>query len=87
MIITGSGFAADAQVLFGITPALVGDGGVADGAARPCRRPTPAGVVNVSVENPGAPPDVEVAGFIYVGMSRVPARSGETRVITRNPGD
>ena len=49
--------------------------------------PHSRGVVNVSVENPGAPVDVEEAGFVYVGMPRVTPRPGETRVLTRSPGD
>jgi Glucose / Sorbosone dehydrogenase/IPT/TIG domain len=82
VIITGSGFAADAQVLFGITPALSVTV-VSPTELRVLSPPHSRGVVNVSVENPGAPADVEVAGFVYIGMDRVTPRSGDTRVITR----
>ena len=73
VIITGSGFAADAQVLFGITPALSVTV-VSPTELRVLSPPHARGVVNVSVENPGAPADVEVAGFVYIGMPRVTPR-------------
>ena len=86
VIITGSGFAADAQVVFGITPALSVTV-VSPTELRVLSPPHARGVVNVSVENPGAPVDVEEAGFVYVGMPRVTPRPGDTRVVTRSPGD
>ena len=85
VIITGSGFATDVQVLFGITPALAVTV-VSPTELRVLSPPHARGVVNVSVENPGAPADVEVAAFVYVGMPRVTHAPGRDPRDHAQPG-
>jgi glucose/arabinose dehydrogenase len=81
--ITGAGFVSGAQVLFGNTPALAVRV-VSPTELLAVTPPHPAGAVDVTVTNPGVPPDVVPAGFVYVAMPRVAPRSNETRVITRD---
>jgi glucose/arabinose dehydrogenase len=80
--ITGSGFASNTEVLFGLTPAL-SVAVVSPNELRALTPPHPPGVVDVTVTNPGAPSAVELAGFVYVEMPRVTPRPNETRVIIR----
>jgi glucose/arabinose dehydrogenase len=82
IVITGSGYAAGAEVLFGITPALRVTV-VSPTELLVLTPPQSRGVVDVTVTNPGAPPDVARAGFIYVPMSLVTPHPNEPRVITR----
>ena len=80
--ITGSGFAAGVEVLFGVTPAIHVTV-VSPTELRVVTPPQDRGVVDITVTNPGAPPDTAPAGFIYVAMSRVTPHANETRVIER----
>jgi glucose/arabinose dehydrogenase len=82
--ITGSGFAGGVEVLFGGTPAhavmLISPTELV------VRTPAhAAGPVDVTVTNPGAPPTVEPAGFVYVEMPHVTPGPRDTRVLTRPP--
>ena len=80
--ITGSGFAAGAEVLFGVTPALRVTV-VSPNVLHVLTPPQSRGVVDVTVTNPGAPPAVKAAGFVYVAMSRVTPHPNAPRVVTR----
>jgi glucose/arabinose dehydrogenase len=80
--ITGSGFAPGAEVLFGVTPAISVTV-VSPTELRVVTPPQDRGVVDITVTNPGAPPDSVPAGYIYVAMSLVTPHPNETRVIER----
>ena len=80
--ITGSGFAGGVQVLFGSTPAL--DVTIVSSTELVVvTPPLPAGPVDVTVTNPGAPPTVKPGGFVSVEMPHVSPGPRDTRVVTR----
>ena len=80
--ITGSGFAGGVQVLFGATPALAVTL-ISPTELHVQTPPHSSGPVDVTVTNPGAPPTVEPAGFVYVEMPHITPGPRDTRVITR----
>jgi glucose/arabinose dehydrogenase len=82
VVILGAGFTGGAVVLFGSTPAT----GVTVVSPTEIRALAPAhaiGVVDITVENPGAPPSVEPGAFTFVDVPRVTPSARETRVLTR----
>ncbi len=82
VVIHGSGFALGAVVLFGSDPAR----DVTVVSPTEIRAVTPGhalGVVDVTVENPGAPPSAEPGAFTFVDIPRVTPSARVPRVLTR----
>ncbi len=80
--ITGANFTGATSVLFGAEPAAAVDvrSPVELAAITP---PGAAGLVAVTVTNPGAPPAVRPDGFAYVAIPRVAPADHATRVVNR----
>jgi hypothetical protein len=70
------------QVFFGGTPALAVTL-ISPTELLVVTPPGPIGPVDVTVTNPGVPPTVEPAGFVYAEMPRITPDPRGTRILTR----
>jgi glucose/arabinose dehydrogenase len=81
VLITGTNFTSRTLVRFGLQPAAVTV--QSSGALVAAAPPHSPGLVDVTVENPGATPAVRSGGFVYVAVPRLPPPDRTPRVVVR----